>query len=97
VYASAADDAAVRALLESLAAGTVDAIAFTSTPQVERLYALAAKEVVDAALGRTLVAAIGPVVADALRSHGIEARVMPAESFFLKPLTSMLEDALRIA
>jgi uroporphyrinogen-III synthase len=95
VYASAADDAAVRTLLERMTAGGVDAIAFTSTPQVERLYALATKEVVDAALGRTLVAAIGPVVADALRNHGIEARLMPADSFFLKPLTTLLEDALR--
>jgi uroporphyrinogen-III synthase len=95
VYASAADDAAVRTLLERMAAGSVDAIAFTSTPQVERLYALAPKGVVDAALGRTLVAAIGPVVADALRNHGVEARVMPSDSFFLKPLTTELEDALR--
>jgi uroporphyrinogen-III synthase len=95
VYASAADDAAVRSLLERMAEGSIDAIAFTSTPQVERLYALATKDVVDAALGRTLVAAIGPVVADALRHHGIEPRIMPAESFFLKPLTTVLEEALR--
>jgi uroporphyrinogen-III synthase len=95
VYASAAEDAAVRTLLERMTAGSVDAIAFTSTPQVERLYALATKDVVDAALGRTLVAAIGPVVADSLRNHGIEPRIMPAESFFLKPLTTVLEDALR--
>ncbi|MGH8133771.1 MAG: uroporphyrinogen-III synthase, partial [Steroidobacteraceae bacterium] len=94
VYADASDDAAVRGLIERLAAGAVDAIAFTSTAQVERLFAVASAGAVSAALGRTLVAAIGPVVADALRSHGIEARLMPAESFFLKPLTTALEDAL---
>jgi uroporphyrinogen-III synthase len=47
-----------------------------------------------AALTRTVVAAVGPVVADTLRKHGIDARVMPEESFFLKPLTGVLEDAL---
>ena len=50
---------------------------------------------VRAALERTLVAAVGPVVADALSRHGVSARLMPEESFFLKPLTSALEEALR--
>ena len=36
----------------------------------------------------TLVAAVGPVVAATLRRHGIEARLMPADAFFLKPLTT---------
>jgi uroporphyrinogen-III synthase len=94
VYADAADDAAVRALLARLTAGEVDAIAFTSTPQVERLYAVGPAASVTAALGRTLVAAVGPVVATALKLHGVEACLMPAESFFLKPLTTVLEDAL---
>lgn len=94
VYADAADDAAVRALLARLARGEVDAIAFTSTPQVERLFAIAPGGTVAAALGRTLVAAVGPVVAAALKRRGIEAQLMPAESFFLKPLTTVLEEAL---
>jgi len=94
VYASAADDAAVRRLLGRLAAGTVDAIAFTSTPQVERLFAVAPAGEVCTALGRTLVAAVGPVVAAALARHGVEPRLMPEEDFFLKPLTAALEEAL---
>lgn len=94
VYADAADDAAVRALLESLAAGRVDAIAFTSTPQVERLFSAAPPHEVHAALARTLVAAVGPVVAASLARHGIEAQLMPRESFFIKPLTHALEQAL---
>ena len=40
VYADATDDAAVRALIGRLSAGGIDAIAFTSTPQVERLFAV---------------------------------------------------------
>ncbi|HTD11122.1 MAG TPA: uroporphyrinogen-III synthase, partial [Steroidobacteraceae bacterium] len=95
VYADGADDAAVRGLLARLSAGEVDAIAFTSTPQVERLFAVAPAAMVSAALAHTLVAAVGPVVAEALGRHGIKARLMPEESFFLKPLTTALEEALR--
>ena len=95
VYADAADDAAVRALIGRLSAGGVDAIAFTSTPQVERLFAVGPDAEVRHALQQTLVAAVGPVVAEALRRHGVEARLMPEESFFLKPLTAALEEALR--
>ncbi len=94
VYADAADDEAILTLLKRILTGEVDAIAFTSTPQVERLFAVASAESITAALAKTVVAAVGPVVADTLRRHGIQARVMPEESFFLKPLTSVLEDAL---
>lgn len=95
VYADAADDAAIRSLLAQLVAGGVDAIAFTSTPQVERLFTVAPEPEVAAALARTLVAAVGPVVAAALTRHGVKPRLMPEDSFFLKPLTSALEEALR--
>ena len=74
--------------------GEVDAVAFTSTPQVERLFSIAPAETVASALSNTLVAAVGPVVAETLKKRGITARVMPEQSFFLKPLTSELEDAL---
>jgi uroporphyrinogen-III synthase len=94
VYADAADDAAVLDLLERIQAGQVDAIAFTSTPQVARLFAVAPAKTITAALGKTLVAAVGPVVAETLHKHGVQARLMPEESFFLKPLTSVLEEAL---
>jgi uroporphyrinogen-III synthase len=94
VYADAADDQAVLTLLERMQAGEMDAIAFTSTPQVERLFSVAPAAAVSAALGKTLVAAVGPVVAEALQRHGIQARLMPEESFFLKPLTTVLEEAL---
>ena len=95
VYADAADDAAVRALLERMAAREVDAIAFTSTPQVERLFAVAPAASVRAALAHTLIAAVGPVVASTLAAHGLAAAIVPEESFFLKPLTAALEEALK--
>lgn len=94
VYADAAEDTAVRELIEQLASGKVDAIAFTSTPQVQRLFGCAPAPVVSGALSRTLVAAVGPVVAETLASHGVRAQLMPADAFFLKPLTSVLEQAL---
>ncbi len=94
IYADKEADSAVTALLEEMAAGRVDAIAFTSTPQVNRLFAIADAATVKAALARTLVAAVGPVVADTLAEHGVDAPLMPVESFFLKPLTSALEQAL---
>ena len=94
VYADAADEQAVRDLIEDLRRNRVDAIAFTSSTQIERLIAVASEEGARAALANTLVAAIGPVVAETLRRHGIDARLMPVESFFLKPLTSTLEEAL---
>jgi uroporphyrinogen-III synthase len=95
VYADGADDAAVGRLIARLASGEVDAIAFTSTAQVERLFSVAAPASVNAALARTLVAAVGPVVRAVLARHGIEACLVPNESFFLKPLTTLLEEALR--
>jgi uroporphyrinogen-III synthase len=94
VYADGADEQAVRELLDRMRDGGVDAIAFTSSAQIERLITVGSEEGARAALANTLVAAIGPVVADRLRRHGIDARLMPEESFFLKPLTSALEEAL---
>jgi uroporphyrinogen-III synthase len=94
VYADQADDQAVRELLTKMADGHVDVIAFTSTPQVERLFAVGPPELVKAALERTQIAAVGPVVASTLARHDIAARLMPQDSFFMKPLTSAMEDAL---
>jgi uroporphyrinogen-III synthase len=91
VYADKADDEAVQGLLRRLQARQIDAIAFTSTPQVARLFALAPAEAVKAALAATHVAAVGPVVAETLESHGVHVELMPADAFFLKPLTAALE------
>lgn len=94
VYADKAADDAVRDLLQRMAAGRVDIIAFTSTPQVERLFAVGPVDLVKAAFEKTEVAAVGPVVADALKRHDIPVRLMPEESFFMKPLTSAIEQGI---
>lgn len=94
VYADKADDDAVRELLTQMSAGQVDVIAFTSTPQVERLFSVGPLDLVKSALERTQIAAIGPVVADALLRHNVTVRLMPQDSFFMKPLTNAMEEGL---
>ena len=93
IYATKSDDAAVGALLDRMSRGEVDAIAFTSGAQVDRLFAMAPVEQVQAALARTRVAAVGPIVADALARRSVQVASMPQDSFFMKPLTSALEAA----
>jgi len=98
VYASEADDKAVEQLIRSLAEGRVDAIAFTSKAQVERLHAVAKRveleNMLTGALRSTVVAAVGPVVAKELARHGWRVDIMPEESFFMKPLVTGLVDLL---
>lgn len=94
IYADKAADDAVRDLLTRMAAGSVDVIAFTSTPQVERLFSVGPQDLVRSAFERTEVAAIGPVVADALSRRDIKVRLMPQDSFFMKPLTSAIEEVI---
>ncbi len=90
VYADQSADAAVLELLAQLASGAVAAIAFTSSSQVERLFAVAGADQVRSALAATEVAAVGPVVAGALRQRGVVVSAMPQSSWFMKPLAAEL-------
>lgn len=98
IYADATQDREVLALIARMGEGAVDAIAFTSKAQVERLFkvseAAGATDRLQAALARTLVAAVGPVVRDELGVRGIKVGLMPQDSYFLKPLTNLLVEAL---
>jgi uroporphyrinogen-III synthase len=98
IYADATHDAEVIDLIVRIAAGEVDAIAFTSRGQVERLLGVAEAagqtDALKAALARICVAAVGPVVGEALTTQGVRVDLMPLESYFLKPLTSRLAEAL---
>jgi uroporphyrinogen-III synthase len=100
LYAAAtdADAGQVAALVAALREGTVDAVAFTSAAQVDRLFAVAevraSAEALRAALARTLVAAVGPVAAEALRAHGVTPRVVPEKPFVMKRLVSAVIAAL---
>ncbi len=94
IYGNAADDATVHALLERMAAGEVDAIAFTSKLQIERLVTQHPAPLVRRALTRTKIAAVGPIVAEAIRAAGFEVASSPEHSWFMKPLVVALSEQL---
>jgi uroporphyrinogen-III synthase len=94
VYAPAADAERVAELIRGLAAGSVDALLFTSSPQVERLFEVARERDLEGplreGLARTCVAAVGPVVADKLQELGIRPDVCPEQGFVMKNLVALL-------
>jgi len=98
-YASDAETAEVERTIRAMAEGAVDAIAFTSSPQVERLTNVAKdrglEDALKQGLARTRIAAVGPIVATALEALGVTVAVMPESSFHLKPLVNALVAALR--
>ncbi len=95
-YANAAEAAQVEALVAQIVTAEVDAICFTSSPQIGRLLTVAAKSGQETALRQALsgmvVAAVGPVVADALREAELPVHLMPETSWFMKPLVQSLVD-----
>lgn len=98
IYASKADDLRVVELIERLNTEPIDAIAFTSKTQVERLVAVAKRygktDELIAGLQRVEIAAIGPVVAEKLESLGFNATIRPQKNFFMKPLVTALCESL---
>jgi uroporphyrinogen-III synthase len=99
VYASETDDTHVIAVIAEMAAGQIDAIAFTSAPQVRRFRDVARAFGREAELKqgfeRTVVAAVGPVVAAELDALGVRVNVTPhGNTFFMKPLVRELAAAL---
>lgn len=98
VYAPAADSKRVADLIDRMAAGKVDAIVFTSSPQADRLYEVAAERGLESrlreGLERTRVAAIGPVVADSLRRRGARVDICPEQGFVMKNLVQHIRRSL---
>jgi len=100
VYASASDTGRVEALIASLADGVVDVIAFTSASQVDRLWQVArqagvgAEERLSRGLARARVAAMGPIVVEALGAHRVRVDIVPEKSFVMRRLVSALAEAL---
>ena len=95
-YADEAEDQQVVALIEQLVARQLDAICFTSTPQIRRLFSVARQheqeEALREALNACVVAAVGPVVADDLAARQVRVAIMPEQSWFMKPLVQGLVD-----
>jgi uroporphyrinogen-III synthase len=98
VYATGAEDEHVARLIGQLEAGQVDAIAFTSKSQVQRLLALAHERRLEpalrAGLTKTRVAAVGPIVAAELAAAGLRVDAMPEHSYSMKPLVTSLCELL---
>jgi uroporphyrinogen-III synthase len=99
-YVAHADDERVAALIDRMAAGGIDAIAFTSASQVSRLFSAALatgrEEPLRAALRRIVVAAVGPVATAELRRRAANATVAtPGKSFSMKPLVSAVIAAMQ--
>ena len=97
-YASDAEGQLVETVIRGMAAGKFEAIAFTSTPQIERLEEVARQRGLEAelrqGLARIQIAAVGPVAASALKERGLAVAAMPTTSFHLKPLINALIEAL---
>ena len=101
VYASEVDDTRVIAVIAEMAAGRIDAIAFTSAPQVRRFRdvgrAFGREAELRQGLERIVVAAVGPIVAAELNAIGVQANVTPRDNkFFMKPLVRELAAALKV-
>jgi uroporphyrinogen-III synthase len=98
VYAPAADGESVAGLIGRLAAGTVDVLIFTSSPQVDRLFEVAAERGLETSLKqgleKTRVAAVGPVLADHLRQRGVAVAICPEQGFVMKNLVQHIKRAL---
>jgi uroporphyrinogen-III synthase len=98
VYATASDGARVVELIGALADGGVDAIAFTSASQVDRLWAVAREEGLEprlaAGLARVSVAAIGPIAVEALAARRVRIDIVPDKSFVMRRLVQAIVDGL---
>jgi uroporphyrinogen-III synthase len=77
------DVAPLQQLVDEIIDGKIDALAVTSQIQIRHLFEIADKlakrsALVDALNRKTIVAAVGPVCATALRSYGVIPHVQPS-------------------
>lgn len=95
VYAPASDAGRVAELIQQLSAGRIHVVVFTSSPQIDRLYEVARERGLEKELhqgwSQTRVAAIGPVVAENLRSHGAPVHLCPEQGFVMKNLVQLVK------
>ncbi len=97
-YAPAADDERVVDFIDRVGRGEIDAIAFTAAMQIDRLFQVAKRHGGEAALQTSLarihVAAVGPIVAEALVRSGVRVDTVPARQFFMRRLTQSMAESL---
>ena len=99
VYADKVDDDRVVDLVERIAGGSVDVLAFTSASQVRRLWQVAKDRSLEdrlaAGLKGTKVAAVGPVAADEAIKFGMDPAIVPPRVYSMKPFVNEIARALR--
>ena len=93
-YAPAADADKVVDLIDKMAAGSVDLLVITSSPQVDRLYAVAKDlgitDKLTEGVRKTAIAAVGPVAADALVQNGARVDICPDQGWVMKKLVHLV-------
>jgi uroporphyrinogen-III synthase len=98
VYAAGLEEDRVADLIDRLARGEVDVLVLTSSPQVDRLYEVAARrqreETLRQGLQRVKVAAVGPVVAASMHERGAPVHICPEQGFVMKNLVQHIKRAL---
>jgi uroporphyrinogen-III synthase len=98
IYAPATDAERVAELITSAAAGRIDAIVFTSSPQVDRLYEVATERKLEdewkLALDHMKVASVGPIVSNTLRAKGARVDIQPEQGFQMKNLVIHIRRSL---
>lgn len=98
VYAPDAHTGQVADLIAAMERGEVDLLAITSSPQVQRLFEVAeSRGLADAlrrGLGRTCVAAVGPIAAEGLRQRGARVDICPEQGFVMKNLVQHIKREL---
>jgi uroporphyrinogen-III synthase len=98
VFAPACDADRVVELMRQMAGGRVDAIVFTSSPQVDRLFAVAEeRQLVDTlrqGFARTQVASVGPVLSENLHARGVPVHICPEQGFVMKNLVQLIRRTL---
>jgi uroporphyrinogen-III synthase len=101
VYADGSQEPVVKDLVARMVSGHVDVMVFTSRAQVDRLFDVASRLGIVAALSaglrRTRIATIGPVVAAAVRARNLRVSIVPAELFFMKSLVNEIVAAAQRA
>jgi uroporphyrinogen III methyltransferase/synthase len=78
-YATRRAEAGTARLREALAAGTIDAVTFTSSSTARNFAELFTEEERREWLTRAIVASIGPITAATAAEYGLQTDVMPSE------------------
>jgi uroporphyrinogen-III synthase len=96
-YAPASDADRVAELIGDLAEGRIDVAVFTSSPQVDRLFAVAEENGtmprLQTGLARTKVAVVGPIVADNFRERSVRVDICPEQGWQMKNLVIHMKRA----